>query len=173
MLQPPSPGSLVWFWLICSRREGSTAAVVTLDTAVDESRKSMVDYVTGFPARLCSRNGKLCYYGRLEHDFLAFLPCSLLLLFSPSLSRHVSLINSVPSSGHQSSATLQQVVRVLSSCVICILYHLRLPRFICLAYFLVGAFVVLSHVPGTSALDLPTLIHSRFCFFSFSLSVTT
>ena len=130
-------------------------------------------YCDKLPDRRCSRNGKLCYYGRLEHDFLAFLPCSLLLLFSPSLSRYVSLINSVPSSGHQSSATLQQVVRVLSSCVICILHHVRIPRIICLAYFLVGAFVVLSLVPGTSALDLPTLIHSRFCFFSFSLSVTT
>ena len=38
------------------------AAVVTLDDAVDESRKKMADSVTRFPARLCSRDGKLCYY---------------------------------------------------------------------------------------------------------------
>ena len=32
------------------------------------------------PARLCSRDGKFCYYGRLEYDFLAFC-CALLPTF--------------------------------------------------------------------------------------------
>ena len=116
MLQPPSPGSFVWFWLIYSRREASTAAVVTLDTVVDE-RRMMTDNMTRSPARLCSRDGKLCYYGRLEYDFLAFVPCFLLFLWSPSLSRYVSLLR-VPSTVQQ-SATLQQVLRVLVSFVSC------------------------------------------------------
>ena len=50
---------------------GSTAAAVTLDTAVDETRKMMADSATRFPARLCSRDGKLYYSGRLEYGFLA------------------------------------------------------------------------------------------------------
>ena len=63
MLQPPSPGSFVWFSLICSRGgEGSTAAAVTLDTVADESRK-MADGVARSPSRLCSRDGKICCYG--------------------------------------------------------------------------------------------------------------
>ena len=41
-------------------------------TVADESRNKMVDGVIRSPARLCSIVGKLCYYGRLECDFLAF-----------------------------------------------------------------------------------------------------
>ena len=48
--------------LICSRAGRSTAAAVTLDTVADESRKKMADGVTRSPARLCSRDGKICYY---------------------------------------------------------------------------------------------------------------
>ena len=120
MLQPPSPGSFVWFWLIYSRREASTAAVVTLDTVVDE-RRMMTDNMTRSPARLCSRDGKLCYYGRLEYEFLALLPCFLLFIFSPSLSRRVSLFR-VASPVPQSSAALLQRIRV-----IIILSHLGIP----------------------------------------------
>ena len=58
LLQPPNPGSFVWFSLISSRRGGSTAAGVTLDTAVDEIRKKMAENVTRSPARLCSRDGE-------------------------------------------------------------------------------------------------------------------
>ena len=89
MLQPPSPGGFVWFSLICSRRGGSKAAAVTLDTVADERRKKMADGVTRSPARLCSRDGKIYYYGRLEYDFLAFVPC---LLRSTSVSyTHLTL----------------------------------------------------------------------------------
>ena len=44
------------------------------------------------PARLClcSRDGKLCYYGRLEYDFLSFF-CALL---PTSLSRYVFTVSS-------------------------------------------------------------------------------
>ena len=48
---------------------------MTLDTAVDESRKKMADSVTLFNMRREA-------YGRLQYDFLAFLPCFLLFLFS-------------------------------------------------------------------------------------------
>ena len=81
MLQPPSAGCFVWFSLIFSRRGGSTSSILTLDTAVDESRKKMADRVTRSPARLCSRDGKLCFYGRLEYDFVAFFPCFQVVLF--------------------------------------------------------------------------------------------
>ena len=63
---------------------GSTAAAVTLDTVADESRKKMADGVTRSPARFCSRDGNICYCGRLEYDFLAFVPCFLLFLNSPA-----------------------------------------------------------------------------------------
>ena len=68
--------------------------------------------------------------GRLEYDFLAFVPCSLHFLFSPSLSRYVYLLR-VPSSVQQSSASLSKYV-VYSTCfspwVICILPHVGIPE---------------------------------------------
>ena len=78
MLQPPSPGSFVWFSLICSRGGGSTAAAVTLDTVADESRKKMAACVTRSPSRLCSRDGKICCYGdALSTIFLLAFFCAL------------------------------------------------------------------------------------------------
>ena len=45
----------------------STSAVLTLDTAVDEEgRKEMADRAARSPARLCSRDGKLCYHRHLD-----------------------------------------------------------------------------------------------------------
>ena len=81
----------------------------------------MANNVTKPSARLCSRDGKLCYYGRLEYEFLALLPCFLLFIFSPSLSRRVSLFR-VASPVPQSSAALLQRIRV-----IIILSHLGIP----------------------------------------------
>ena len=78
----------------------STAAVVTLDTVADDSKK-MADGVTTSPTRLCSRDGTTCYYRRLENDFL--------LLCLASLSRYTYLLR-VPSSVQQSSATLSKYV---------------------------------------------------------------
>ena len=124
-LQPPSPGSIVWFCLICSRRGGSTAAAVTLDTVADESTNKMADGATRSPARLCSRDGKVCYDGRLEFDFLSFVPCfPLFILPYPGMfifaflrlcSSHLLLLTSILYSYF--------IVRV-PSCVICILAHL-------------------------------------------------
>ena len=47
------------------------AVVAIADTAVDESRKDKAHLVAKPPARLCSRDGTLCYYRRLEYDSLA------------------------------------------------------------------------------------------------------
>ena len=83
MLQPSNPSSFVWFWLICSRRGGATAAVVTLDVAVDE--RKMADGVARSPARLCrSRGRNICYYyRRLEHlpNFFPFVFFAVLYIF--------------------------------------------------------------------------------------------
>ena len=109
---------------------GSTAAAVTLDTVAAESRKKMADGVTRSPARLCSRDRKNCYYGRLEYDFLLFVPCNLLLSFSPALSMYVCLLR-VPSSVQHSSASLSKCVFCsMCSCVICILPHLGIRCFL-------------------------------------------
>ena len=68
-LQPSS--SICFFYLVTEG--GSTAAVLTLDTtAVDESRKTMADRAARTPVQLCSNDGKLCYYRRLECGCLAF-----------------------------------------------------------------------------------------------------
>ena len=74
-------------------------------------------YMTRSPARLCSRDGKLCYYGRLEYDFLAFVPCFLLFLFYASFSRYVYLRVFL----RLCSSLSKYVGRVHSSCVTCIL----------------------------------------------------
>ena len=161
MLQPPNPinRSFVWFLLICSLLWGGvTAVVLTLDIVVDESRK-MADRMARSPTRLCSRDGKLCYCGRLEYDFLVFLPCLLLFLFYsvliPVCFSYVSLF-SVASSVQQPSVPLQQVRVLLAafflcSRVICILSHLRIPLVLFLFIFrssditLVGVSAVLSY----------------------------
>ena len=98
---------------------------------VDESRKKMADSVTRSPARLCSiETGSFVTMDALSTIFLHFfVPCFLLFLFSPSFALHVSLLR-VPSSVQQPSATLRQVVRVLSSCNSCILPHLGISLFL-------------------------------------------
>ena len=89
LVQSPSPGSFVWFSLICSRRGGSTAAAMTRDSVADERKKKMADGVTRSPTRLCSRDGKIGYYGRLEYDFLAFVPYFSVQQSSSTLSKYI------------------------------------------------------------------------------------
>ena len=133
----------------------------------------MADSVTRSPARLCSRDGNICYYGRLEHDFLAFVPCFLLLLFSPALSRYVYLLR-VPSSVQQSSATLSKHVVRDVLCLLASLVACLISEFLCC--YLFSTFVVLisqvflcAPVHATLAFDLPILILSLLWFFSVSL----
>ena len=118
---------------------GLKAAVMTPDTFADESRK-MAHSVTRFPARFGSTARTLCYYGRLEYDFLAlaFVPSFLRFLFSPSFYWYVYLL------------------RVLA---ICILPELGIIFYNCFVfpgscYYPGGVFIVLSY----PALDMPTLI---------------
>ena len=96
---------------------GSTAAAVILYTVSDESRKKMADDVTRSPSRLCSRDGKICYYGdALSTIFLLFCLASYFSCFSPA-SRYVYLLR-VPSPVRQSSATLSKYV-FHSVCTLC------------------------------------------------------
>ena len=98
---------------------------------INSTHNPTLSSVTKSPPRLCSRDGKVCYYGRLEYDFLALVPCFLLLLVFPSLPRYVCRFR-VPSSVQQSSAATPRkcVVRVFSSYyVICTLPHLGISFF--------------------------------------------
>ena len=148
MLQPPNPGSFVCFSLICSRRGGATAAVRTLDTAVDERRKKVADRVVRSPARLCRRDGEASLLSTPSVRFSCFFagfPVS----FSPPLSRYVSPFR-VASSVVQQSSTLQQL-RVLVPSVFRLISGF--PFFFFRFFFsnssscvyLVGVFVVLSY----------------------------
>ena len=156
MLQPSNPSSFVWFWLICSRRGGATAAVVTLEVAVDE--RKMADGVARSPARLCSREG-LSFVIIDACNFLAFalLPSFLFLRPYPGTC-----------------------VCFSSSCcfvrVICILSRLRTPLVLFVFIFRRSNFlswrVCCALVPGTSASDWLTLNNSRLRFFFLFQSVT-
>ena len=53
----------------------SSLTTIQLDIVADENRKKMAYGVTKPPARLSRRNGLLCYYGRLEYDFLTYVLC--------------------------------------------------------------------------------------------------
>ena len=137
MLQPPSPGSIVWFSLIYSRGGGSTAAEVTLDTVTDESRKKIADGVARSPFRLCGRDGKICCYGdAFSTIFLLACFCALLPIFCfsflfsffsyfsplhPGMFIFVSL--RMCSSHLLLSASTYFLVRVLSACGIWTLTH--------------------------------------------------
>ena len=125
-----APESLTIFSVLVlySLRGGSTA--VTPDTVVDESRKRMADRVTGSPVRLFSRDGTICYYLRLEYDFLLLCldSCFLLLYCSPSLIR-VCFSSSYYFVRAAVIRNLRHVSQhVCTSCVICILPRLIIIR---------------------------------------------
>ena len=117
---------------------------------------------TMYPAWLCSRDGKRCYYGRLEYDVLVlFVHCFPLFSFSPSLSWYVYLLR-FPSSVRQSSATLSKYVVLYAFSFLC---HLRPASswnsFVLFVSCFFGALIsrvafYCALVPGTSALDLLT-----------------
>ena len=170
--QFPNPCSFVWFSLICTRRRGSTAVVARRDTVVDESREKMAGSVTRSQVLLCSRDGKLCYYRRLEFYIFTFVPCFFIFLFLLSWSRCVSLLR-VPLPVQQSSATVQQVVRFsffvsfVSSLLSEFLYFCLFSD---LSQFFHRWGCCSAFVPGTLAIDLATLILSwLWVFLSHSL----
>ena len=100
--------------------EGGLDSVVTLDTTVGKSRKKVADRVTRSPTRLCSRDGKLCYYRRLEYDFCFFALLASFVLFLLPYPGMFLFVLLRPCSSH----TALQQVRVflaaffLYSCVI-------------------------------------------------------
>ena len=84
---------------------------VTLDIAVNESRKQMADRVARSLARLCSRHRTVFAIDTLSTIFLLFFALRPSHIFS--LSRYVSLLR-LASSVQPSSAHLQQVRVFLS-----------------------------------------------------------
>ena len=146
------------------------------------------------PSRLCSRDGKICCYGdALSTIFLlAFVPCFLLYVFRFSFLSFLIFFSCIPVCLHSScpfvcaaaicdsqQVRITSIIRVLSACVICTLPHLGILWFffIRLVYFFVALisrvtfFFYCALVPGTLALDLPTLILKRLVFLC--LTVTT
>ena len=156
-------------------RGGSTTAAVTRDTVTDKRRKKMADGVARSPCRLCSRDGKICCYGDALST-ICFLACScallptflfsLLYLFFPA-SRHVYILR-VPSFVQQSATLSKYVFYSTCSFCLCHLYTTAPSRnyfvFFRLLFFFVALicrvafFCCCALVPGTRALDLPTLI---------------
>ena len=144
---------------------------MTLDTVADASRK-MADGVARSPSRLCSRDGKICRYGdALSTIFLlAFVPRFLLFVFRFSslffpASGYIYL--RVPSSVQQPSATLIKYV-FYSTCSFCLCHLCPTPSrnstvFYSFCFFFVALFSRVAFfcccalVPGTLALDSPTL----------------
>ena len=153
-----------------ARGGGSTTAAVTLDTVADESMK-MTGGVTRSPARLRSRDGKISYYGRLEHDFL--LMClafdfSYFLLHHPDT--YIFVVLRLCGSHLLHSASRYFMVRVVA-CVICILPQLGIPLFLFVyrysffrSFYFSGGVFWCTLVPGALALGLPTLILQQFWF---------
>ena len=71
-------------------RGADSGSILTLDTAIDESRKETAKGGARFPHRLSTRDsGDPCYYHRLEYDLIIFslfsLPSFLLLALFLSL----------------------------------------------------------------------------------------
>ena len=148
---------------------------MTLNTVADESRKNMADGVARSQSRLCSRDGKICCYGgALSTIFLlVFVPCFLLfvfrfrfrfLIFFPASPVWLSsCLSSV-----QQSATLSMYVIRSSTYYFCLCHLCPTPSRNSLVFYSFSIFFVTliprveffccALVPGTLALDLPTLI---------------
>ena len=115
--------------------------------------------MTRSPVRLCSRDGKICYYRRLEYDFLFSCLPFFFPSFAPSSFGCVSLSPynfvraAVICSTSASSCVLlvSFVFCLLSAFLLVIKYLFYIFRML---LFLVGVFIVLSY-PGTLAFDLP------------------
>ena len=163
-VQPPSPGSLVWFLMTCSRRRGSTAAVVTLGTIADESRKKMADRVTrshrvGFVAETARL--RFVTLDTLNRGFFrALLPTFRILSFLVPLCLIFVLLRLC--SSHL----------LLQSISTCILPRLGIPHvFFCSFFFRIsylsdGGSVVLFSYPRCVSTCFAYLDYWRLCFIS-------
>ena len=147
----------------------------------------MADGVARSPSRHCSRDGKIscCHGDALSTIFLlVFVPCFLLfvfrfsftcisfLLFSLHPGMFIFFVSLRLCSSHLLlSASTYFIVRVLSACVVCTLPHIEILLFFYSSSFFFSQLLFLGWrffccalVPGTLALDLPTLILQRLVF---------
>ena len=128
-----------------------TAAILTVDTALDESRKERAEGVARPPDRNCSRDGHRCYntYRRLECAFSFFfldfrLVSRYVSFFSPRCpSAGIFLFFVSPRSVQQLSVPIQIVAGTLlllqpfgSSCVICTINMCNFIMVLCYCLFI-------------------------------------
>ena len=151
---------------------------MTLDTVADEDKTA--DGVTRSSARFCSRDWKICYYERLEYDFLLLCVAgyfSYFLLPNPGMFIFFGFFR-LCSSSNLVLLLYSQQVRMVLYVFLCHLYPAA-SRNSVVFIRLVFLFVVLvsrvaifccALVPSTLALDLPTLI-PYVATFVFSLSL--
>ena len=157
----------------------------------------MADGVTRSPARPCSRDGDILYYGRLEHDLTAFVPCFLLFKCLVPYFRmfiFVVFLRLCSSQLLLPASTHFMVLRLCSSQLLLSARIMRISEYVFVLLVssvscLISAFLCFrwvefffsylsrdvfrcALVPGTLALDLPTLIYSRLFVF-LCLTVTT
>ena len=130
----------------------------------------MAERVTTSPVRLCSRDGKICYYWvrRLEHDFLFLCLASFFPSFSPSLFGYVSLVRTA-SSVQQSSAPRLQHFRRVYLCHCILLYLITIFVLYDLHFFvflvILGRRVCCAFVPDTLSIWFAYFGDSPlFCF---------
>ena len=140
----------------------ATAAVLTLDIAVDEDRK-MSGHVARAPARLGSRDGKLCYYHRLSFYSASLMP-GVLVLFLSSVLTPIWFFSScrlirgaVICSSSASTCSFSQV-GILSQVIVASVMFLNI-LFVVLV-FLVAAIIRLL-CPGMVLFNLPNGIICR------------
>ena len=137
---------------------GATAAVLTLVTAIDESRKETAKGVAGFPNRFSGSDGHPYFYHCLEYDVLSPPPCLSFnfvaccfvspFVFFPLPAVNTTMpVSSSPSSGFvRAAAICPSRVRMYA-------FHLLIAAFLIyiLASFysvsLQNLFVLLSFVP--------------------------
>ena len=137
-------------------RGGETAAVLTLDTAVESRKEMIADGVARSPDSPWSRDGNPSYYHRLEYDFLFRILACFWSCFS--LCALVFLPRAVLAPVSSSSSCYLARAAVFSSCslsdllapfVFCVISGFLLFRFYChffCYYFLVRlVFVMLSY----------------------------
>lgn len=124
---------------------GATAAASEPDTAIDDSNVEVADMAAKSPDRLCSKDGKTCFYRRLEYDlvFLSLISSCLLCSFS-SLVPYVLSI-SVPVSYSQALLRPCSIYLFLFSAYVCQFSFCSLPNHfaavICVnAYFCLFSF---------------------------------
>ena len=151
----------------------ATAAVLTLDTAIDGSREEMADGVWQSPrigSALWQKTGAHpTIHHRLQYGFYFFFLAFCLSLFSFFSCCFVRAAVIHPASARMLFLS-QPYNDLLASCVKCVV--ISVPCFI--VFLLLFSCLVCScvPVPGTLAFQVPLPVHSRLLFFCFFLRLT-